>query len=97
VRIEWSHFAVEDRIRIFDYIEQDDPLAAVFVDERIMEQTATLEQFPQCGRQGRVVGTRELVVSRTPFIVVYSVQERAVRILRILHGAQSWPEILRGE
>ncbi len=97
MRIEWSRLAVEDRIRIFDYIEQDDPLAAVDVDERIMEQTATLEQFPQCGRQGRVVGTRELVVGKTPFIVVYSAQERVVRILRILHGAQSWPEILHGE
>jgi toxin ParE1/3/4 len=97
VRVEWSCFAVEDRIRIFDYIEQDDPLTAVVVDERIMEQTATLEQFPQCGRQGRVEATRELVVSRTPFIVVYCVQESAVRVLRILHGAQSWPEHLRGE
>ena len=42
MKIEWSLFAVEDRTRIFDYIEQDDPLAAVAVDERIMEQTATL-------------------------------------------------------
>jgi toxin ParE1/3/4 len=46
VKIEWSLFAVEDRIKIFDYIEQDDPLAAVAVDERIMEQTATLSAFP---------------------------------------------------
>ncbi len=40
--IEWSLFAVEDRTRIFDYIEQDDPMAAVAVDERIMAQTAIL-------------------------------------------------------
>lgn len=50
MKIEWSLFAVEDRARIFDYIEQDDPLAAVAVDERIMEQTATLSAFPVCGR-----------------------------------------------
>jgi toxin ParE1/3/4 len=37
-----------------------------------------------------VAGTRELVVSRTPFIVVYAVGD-AVELLRILHGAQQWP------
>ena len=69
--IEWSLFAVEDRTRIFDYIEQDDPMAAVDVDERIMGQTAKLAQFPESGRLGRVKGTRELIIGHTPFIVVY--------------------------
>ncbi len=90
--IEWSLFAVEDRTRIFDYIEQDNPTAAIAVDERIMEQTAKLARFPESGRPGRVDATRELVVGQTPFIVVYHVQNDTVRILRILHGAQSWPE-----
>ena len=94
MKIEWSLFAVEDRTRIFDYIEQDDPLAAVVVDERIMEQTATLSAFPECGRLGRVEGTRELVINHTPFIVAYRVQNGIVRILRILHCAQYWPQEL---
>jgi len=90
--IEWSLFAFEDRTRIFDYIEQDNPTAAIAVDERIMEQTATLARFPESGRPGRVDTTRELVVGHTPFIVVYHVQNDTVRILRILHSAQSWPD-----
>jgi len=90
--IEWSLFAVEDRTRIFDYIEQDNPTAAIAVDERIMEQTARLARFPESGRQGRVDITRELVVGHTPFIVVYHVHNDTVRILRILHGSQSWPD-----
>lgn len=94
MKIEWSLFAVEDRTRIFDYIEQDDPLAAVAVDERIMEQTATLSAFPECGRPGRVKGTRELVINNTSFIVAYRVQDGIVRILRILHGAQNWSQEL---
>jgi toxin ParE1/3/4 len=91
VKIEWSWFAVEDRTSIFDYIEQDDPRSAIAVDERFMEQTAKLIRFPECGRPGRVEGTRELVINKTPFIVAYRVQEGVVRILRILHGAQAWP------
>jgi toxin ParE1/3/4 len=59
VKLEWSLFAIEDRNKIFDYIEQDDPRAAIFVDERIEEQTKILDRFPKCGRQGRVEGTRD--------------------------------------
>jgi toxin ParE1/3/4 len=91
VKIEWSWFAAEDRTSIFDYIEQDDPRAAIAVDERIMEQTAKLARFPECGRPGRVEGTRELVINKTPFIVAYRVQKGVIRILRVLHGAQTWP------
>ena len=71
MRIKWSCLAVDDWIRIFDSIEQDDPLAAAFVDERTMEQKTTLGQFPQCGRQGRVVNTREFVDIRTPLISMF--------------------------
>lgn len=87
-------FAVEDRNKIFDFIEQDDPRAAIFVDERIEEQTKMLGLFPECGRQGRIEGTRELVIIRTPYIVAYRVLDDAVRILRVLHGAQLWSEYI---
>ncbi len=73
--IEWSLFAIEDRTRIFDYIEQDNPMAAIAVDERIMDQTARLARFPESGRPGRVDATRKLVVGQTPFIVVYLCSE----------------------
>jgi len=66
--------------------------AAISVDERIEEQTEMLIRFPECGRQGRIEGTRELVISRTPYIVSYRVLDNAVRILRVLHGAQLWPD-----
>jgi len=35
VRVEWSALAIEDRDRIFDYIESESPKAAVRVDIRI--------------------------------------------------------------
>ncbi|CAN7753958.1 type II toxin-antitoxin system RelE/ParE family toxin [Variovorax sp. LjRoot84] len=51
---------MDDRERIFDFIEQDDPRAAIAVDERIATQVLVLLQFPEGGRPGRVEGTREL-------------------------------------
>jgi addiction module RelE/StbE family toxin len=84
-----------DRERIFDFIEQDDPRAAVAVDERIATQVRVLSQFPEGGRPGRVEGTRELVIRRTPYIAAYRVGKDCVRILRILHSAQLWPGELK--
>lgn len=91
MKIEWSWFAVKDRADIFDYIEQDDPRSAIVVDELIMEQTAKLARYPECGRPGRIEGTHELVINKTQFIVAYRIQKGVVRILRVLHGAQAWP------
>jgi addiction module RelE/StbE family toxin len=85
-------FALEDRDRIFDYIEQDNPRAAVAVDDRIRKQVEILVQFPESGRLGRIEGSRELVINRTPYIVAYRVQGDTVRILRVLHCAQLWPD-----
>jgi toxin ParE1/3/4 len=92
VRLEWSIYAQADRDAIFDYIEQDSPSAAVTVDDRIRVQIESLAQFPKSGRPGRLAGTRELVIQRTPYIAAYRIAGDTVRILRILHGAQRWPE-----
>lgn len=91
MKLEWSVFAIEDRDRIFDYIELDNPQAAASNDQRIAARVAKLARFPESGRPGRVVGTREMPVTRTPYIVVYRISGNIIRILRVLHGAQMWP------
>ena len=92
MRLEWSTFAQADRDAIFDYIEADSPQAAIAVDDRIREQVETLARFPHSGRQGRIEGTRELVINRTPYIVAYRIAGDTVRVLRVLHGARRWPD-----
>src|SRR5271166_464816 len=94
--IEWSVFALADRDAIFDYIEADSPRAATSVDDRIKECVENLARFPEMGRPGRVEGTRELVVPHTPYIAVYRIAGDTVRILRLLHGAQQWPDDMPG-
>jgi len=89
--LEWSVFALADREAIFDHIEADSPRAAVSVDDRIQTCVEHLLQFPEMGRPGRIEGTRELVISRTPYIASYRIAGDTLRILRLLHGAQKWP------
>jgi toxin ParE1/3/4 len=38
-----------------------------------------------------VKGTRELVISRTPFIGVYTVKGAHIDVVRFLHSSQQWP------
>ena len=96
MRLEWSAYAIEDRVAIFEYIEADNPQAAVTVDDRIRLQVEQLIRHPESGRIGRVEGTRELVIDRTPYITAYRVAGDTVRILRVLHSAQQWPGALPG-
>jgi addiction module RelE/StbE family toxin len=94
VKLTWSAFALSDRDAIFTYIEADNPAAAVLIDELIVAATRRLLDFPASGRFGRVAGTRELVISGTPYVAAYVIAEATVRIIRVLHGAQEWPENL---
>ncbi len=92
MKLVWSAFALSDRDEIFDYIESESPRNAAMIDMRIAESVQHLLDFPDSGRIGRVVGTRELVIPRTPYIAAYSVKDDIVRVIRILHGAQLWPD-----
>lgn len=90
--LAWSPLAAEERFEQLDYIAQDNPLAAITQDEEIEQQTSLLVEQPEMGRVGRVKGTRELVITHTPFIVVYRIKGERIEILRLLHGAQTWPK-----
>lgn len=94
MKLVWSAFALADRDSIFTHIETDNPRAAIAVDERIAAAARLLLDFPESGRPGRVAGTRELVVTGTPYVAAYAVTTGTVRILRVLHGAQRWPDEL---
>lgn len=77
--------------RIGRYIAQDSPTAAQQVVARITDAVDGLATFPTMGRPGRVIGTRELIVTGTPYVVAYRVRENAVEVLAVIHAAQQWP------
>jgi toxin ParE1/3/4 len=92
MELVWTPEAVRDREDIYDYIEEDNPLAALALDDLIAERTAVLQDFPRMGRDGRVSDTFELVVHNN-YMVVYEVVETQVRILDIVHTARQWPPV----
>ena len=75
-------------------IAAENPPAAIRMIERIRAAVTRLAGSPALGRPGRVPGTRELVIPRTPYIVLYRVTGDVVQIITILHSAQRWPDKL---
>jgi plasmid stabilization system protein ParE len=70
------------------FIATDDPAAARLVVGRVLQAVAMLEDKPGVGRPGRVAGPRELVVSKTRYIVPYRVRGDLVEILRVFHTSR---------
>lgn len=90
IRLVWRPMAVEDRASIMDYIAQDNPVAALELDEAIEDKTNALVDHPKLYKPGRMKGTREMVI-RPNYVVIYQETRTEVTILRVLHAAQQWP------
>jgi toxin ParE1/3/4 len=89
--VRWSPEAAADFAAIVEYIRKQNPSAAERVANKIYDGVASLASFPRQGRVGRTKGTRELVFSPLPYVVVYRMEEEAVEVARVLHGSQRWP------
>ena len=88
----WSDLAIQHLNEIVAYITTENPPAAKRVAERIVSLAETiLPEQPQIGRPGRVPGTRELVVTQTPYIVAYRIDAETITIMAVIYGARKWP------
>jgi toxin ParE1/3/4 len=92
MKIKWVRLALKDLDATSEFIARDNPEAASRVLRRIWDAVQMLAEHPHAGRAGRVPGTRELVITGTPFIIPYRVVENTVQILRVLHAKRKWPQ-----
>jgi addiction module RelE/StbE family toxin len=91
MKIVWSPRAVRHLVDLRAYIEKDSEQNAAAVAKRILEAVEPLETQPEMGRPGRVLGTRELVIPDTPYIIPYRVRRERLELIAVLHGRQKWP------
>lgn len=90
--LKWLPKAIVNRDAQIDHIAKDNPLAAITQGDEIEQQVQALAGTPPIsGRIGRKPGTRELVISKTSFIVVFRVKGKTIEIMRLLHSSQKWP------
>ena len=94
MKVRWLRQALKNLDHEATYIAEDSPKAASEFVRHVRSSAAALSAHPGMGRPGRIAGTRELVVSRFPYILPYRVREDAVVILRVFHTARKWPKRL---
>ena len=87
----WTEEAAADLEHIAVYLLTHAPSRARDLVSAVYDAPFDLLTFPSRGRLGKKEGTRELVLSPLPYIVVYKVLGDVIFVVRILHGAQMWP------
>jgi toxin ParE1/3/4 len=94
MKIVWSRRAIRHLVSVRDYIAQDSPKSAGVVAQRILDLVDQRAVHPNLGKPGRISGTRELVVPRTPYIIPYRIRGERVEAIAVFHGRQRWPDLL---
>lgn len=90
--LDWTPVATRDLRAAYEYVAAENVAAAEALLDRIFSAVERLGRYPQMGRTGRVEGTRELVITGTPFVVVYRTGRDRVDVLAVLHAARRWPD-----
>lgn len=92
MKVKWTAPAAEQLEKAYHYIAAENEAAAEALANRIIDVTVMLGAHPMAGRKGRVAGTREFAVPRTPFVVAYKLERASLWILAVYHAARKWPE-----
>jgi toxin ParE1/3/4 len=88
----WSPQAIDDLAALRARVLQENPAAAQRMVARFVDLVdSLLAAHPEMGRPGRVPGTRELVIAKSPYIVPYRLRHDVVEVLRVYHSARRWP------
>lgn len=90
MRVLWTLSAEQDRADIVDFIAQDNPLAAIRMDETFSAAVGRLAEHLLLGRAGQIPGTRELIPHES-YRLVYEVRADTIWILTLMHTARQWP------
>ena len=90
MKVRWTVAASQDRAEIIDYIAEENPRAALKMDELFSGAAAKLADFPMLGHVGKIPGTRELFPHES-YRLVYEVSDETVWVLALVHSARLWP------
>lgn len=90
MRLEWSRRALADRERIYAYYwNAASERIADAADRAVAERARSIAKLDLVYRAGKG-DTRECVLRRFPFTIVYRIESGTVRIVRVLHQAREY-------
>lgn len=74
-----------------EFIAKGNPTAAKEVVDAIFKTAEKLESFPELGKAGRILGTRELPLEKYSYTIVYRVRAEWVVVYSVLHQSRQYP------
>jgi plasmid stabilization system protein ParE len=89
LKLRWTQLALTDFEQAHDYVAHENQEPARQIAKRVLEATKRLLEFPRIGRIGEDEETREWLIPKTPYLIIYTVKEEAVEILRIWHMSRN--------
>ena len=96
-QIRYLRTAETDLIDIFDYIQKDNPSAAVQQLERFDQSISQLSRNPYLGvmpKDDRLKILRYRILIIDKYLVFYVVKTKTVQIRRVIHGARQYDFLL---
>jgi len=92
VKVIWTRKAQIALDSIYEYISEDNQVLAKKIVTQIFNAVeTTVKNFPHIGRAGNVFRTREYVMPEYPYIVVYTVKNSCLYVLKIIHTSMKYP------
>jgi toxin ParE1/3/4 len=86
MHIKWSPLSQKDLHEIIAFTKQEmGEIRAETIVITILKIVEKIANFPTLGKEGIKQGTREFLIPKTPFIIIYHIEETSVTILRIFH------------
>jgi plasmid stabilization system protein ParE len=91
-----SRQAHKDIEAICDYIAENNPDAAERLDDRFHEAMHLLGRFPRMGHtRADVSDKRHLFWAVGNYVIAYRIEENAVLVVRVLHGARDFRKLFK--
>ncbi|WAT26250.1 type II toxin-antitoxin system RelE/ParE family toxin [Pseudomonas sp. GXZC] len=88
--VVWLDEAIADLIDIVTFIAAENPSAARRLKNRLESAPLPLTEHPYLYPNGRIPGTREVVVHPN-YVLVYRVTAERIEIINVLHARQEYP------
>lgn len=94
MRVNWTKSAINDLEIEANYLSKISPS----IEDRFLEHVESsidlIKEYPELGRIGRVNQTREFILKKFQYILVYLVESSYIDIIRLLHTSRKWPNSL---
>ena len=97
MKLRWTRLALQDLRHPREYMSEDSPASAGKMVSRIRDAAQNQKKNPRMGKEGRLPGTRELILAKTLYIVVYILEGNEIQIVAVIHSAMRWPDSFPSE